>query len=123
MSIAERTSHAKVEAGICGLASLVQASSADGVHVVVDIETDCPRVQAYAAALANSLEGSPLDAIEELLRKPLVDTMPARLTGESGLHPTCLVPIAILKASEVAAGLALPCDCSILLTVVESGSG
>jgi hypothetical protein len=32
------------------------------------------------------------------------------------------VPIAVLKASEAAAGLALPCDCSIALTVLDADS-
>jgi hypothetical protein len=104
---------AEVNAGVCGLASLVEAGSPDGQRVVVRIESDCPRVQALAGELAD------LDAFEELLRLPLAQTTPARLADKHGLHPTCPVPVAVLKAAEAAAGLALPCDCSVKLTRVE----
>jgi hypothetical protein len=117
MDTAERYVCAKVNPGICGLVSQVQAGSADGMQVTVRIESDCPRVQAYAAAWAGWPQGATLDALEELLRKPLVETTPARLAAEQGLHPSCPVPIAVLKASEVVAGLALPCDCNIELAV------
>ena len=102
-----------VDAGVCGLTSLVEAGSPDGQTVVVRIESDCPRVQALAGDLAG------LDAFQELLSLPLAQTTPALLAAKHGLHPTCPVPVAVLKAAEVAAGLALPCDCSIKLTRVE----
>ena len=101
---------AEVDAGVCGLASLIEAGSADGQNVVVRIESDCPRVQALAGALGE------LDAFHELLRLPLAQTTPALLAAQHGLHPTCPVPVAVLKAAEAAAGLALPCGCSISLT-------
>lgn len=110
----------EVNAGVCGLVSLIKASSPDGMQVTVSIESDCPRVQAVAAAWAAREGGATLDAFQELLRVPLVETTPVRLALEHGLHPTCLVPIAILKAAEVAASLALPCDCSIKLTRLDN---
>jgi len=104
---------AEVDAGVCGFASLIEAGAPDGQNVVVRIESDCPRVQAFAGELAD------LDAFQELLRRPLAQTTPALLASRHGLHPTCLLPVAVLKAAEAAAGLALPCDCSIKLTRVE----
>jgi hypothetical protein len=65
-------------------------------------------------------DGSVLDAFEELLRRPLVETTPALLAARHRLHATCPVPIAVLKAVEAAAGLALPCDCSIEMTRIEA---
>jgi hypothetical protein len=42
------------------------------------------------------------------------------LAAKHGLHTACPVPIAVLKAVEAAASLALPCDCSIEMTRVEA---
>jgi hypothetical protein len=108
---------ARVNAGVCGLGSVVEASSQDGMSVTVCVESDCPRVLACAEELAGR---SALDAFEELLRRPLVETTPALLAARHGLHTACPVPIAVLKAIEAAAGLALPCDCSIEVSQVEA---
>jgi hypothetical protein len=116
MDIVEKCIRAEVNAGVCGLVSVIEARSPDGMQVIVSIESDCPRVQAFAGKWANRTGCATLDAFEELLRASLIDTTPARLASDQGLHPTCLVPVAVLKAAEVAAGLALPCDCSIKLT-------
>ena len=104
---------AEVDAGVCGLKSLIEARSPDGQTVVVRIESDCPRVQALAGDLAD------LDAFEQVLRLPLTKTRPALLAEKHRLHPTCPVPVAVLKAAEAAAGLALPCDCAVKLARVE----
>ena len=112
---------AEVNAGVCGLISVIEASSPDGMQVRVSIESDCSRVRAIAAEWATRERGATLDAFQELLRVPLVETTPARLASEHGLHPTCPVPIAVLKAAEAAAGLALPFDCSITLTRLDEG--
>jgi hypothetical protein len=81
--------------------------------VELSIESACSRVQAYAAQVKT------LDAFQELLRKPLAQSMPVLLAAEHGLHTTCLVPLAVLKAAEAAAGLALPKASSIELERVE----
>jgi hypothetical protein len=104
---------AEVNPGVCGLSSRVEASSPDGINVVVEIESECPRVQAYAA------QPMELDAYQELLSTPLAQTLPVRLAAEHNLHITCLVPVAVLKAAEVAAGLALPKNASIELERVD----
>lgn len=121
MSVVGQGIRAEVNAGVCGLVSLIEASSPDGMQVTVSIESDCPRVQVVAAQWSAKEGGATLDAFQELLRAAFVETTPARLAAESGLHPTCPVPIAVLKAAEAAAGLALPCDCSIKLTRLDDG--
>lgn len=83
------------------------------MNVTVEIESECPRIQAYAA------QALVLDAYQELLSKPLAQTLPVLLAAEHRLHTACLVPSAVLKAAEVAAGLALPQDASIHLERVE----
>jgi hypothetical protein len=80
---------------------------------VVEVESECLRVKAYGA------QPLALDAYQELLSKPLAETLPVRLAAEHNLHTTCLVPLAVLKAAEVAAGLALPQEASIRLERVE----
>jgi hypothetical protein len=83
------------------------------MEVVVEIESACPRVQSYAA------QALTMDAFQELLGKPLAQTLPVLLAAEHNLHTTCLLPVAVLKAAEAAAGLALPQNASIELERVE----
>ena len=89
---------AEVNPGVCGLTSRIKASSPDGMNVVLEIESACLRVQAYAA------QEMVLDAYQELLSKSLAQTLPVRLAAEHDLHTTCPLPMAVLKAAEVAAG-------------------
>ena len=104
---------AEVSPGACGLVSRIKASSPDGMNVVLEIESACPRIQAYAE------QAMELDAFQELLSKPLAQTLPVLLAAEHNLHTTCLVPLSVLKAAEVAAGLALPQNASIQLERVD----
>ncbi len=87
----------------------MDATCADGLWVMLKLESKCPKVQAMAAAL------SKLNALDEALRKPLVQTTPARMAAQHGLHASCPVPVGILKAVEAAAGLSLPTRCEIAL--------
>jgi len=61
-------------------------------------------------------EMASLDAVDEALRKPLIETMAGVLAAKHRLHSSCLAPVGILKAVEVAAGLALPCLCQVKLS-------
>lgn len=54
-----------------------------------------------------------LDALDEVLRKPFVETALGKLAALHKLHATCLVPVGLLKAVEAAAGLALPARAEI----------
>jgi hypothetical protein len=104
---------AEISPGACGLVSHIKASSSDGMNVVLEIESACPRVQAYAAQVTT------LDAFQEVLSKPLAQTLPVTLAAEHRLHTTCLIPLAVLKSAEAAAGLALPQGSSIQLQRVD----
>jgi hypothetical protein len=92
---------AEIQPGACGFETVIRASSPDGLHVTLQLQSTCPKVQGMAASLQS------LDALDEVLRRPLVDTTPIRVASEHGLHVACLVPVGILKAVEAAAGLAL----------------
>lgn len=104
---------ATIQGGICGLDTVIDAWSVDGMVVRLEVKSDCPKVQELAAELTE------VDAIEQVLRRPLVETEVARLAAEQGLHATCLVPVGILKAVEAAAGLALPSTCTISLSRID----
>jgi hypothetical protein len=100
---------AQIESGACGLRTTVSAVCDDGLNVSVQLESNCPKVQAMGAAL------TALNALDEVLRQPLVETTPAHLAAEHKLHASCPVPVGVLKAVEAATGLALPARCEILL--------
>ena len=89
------------------------ANSDDGMNVRLRIESDCPKVQELAGELPE------IDAFEQILRKPFVETTPALLAAKHKLHVSCLVPVSIVKAVEVAAGLALPVTCEVSLTRLD----
>lgn len=100
---------AEIQAGVCGFKTVVRATSSDGSDVALELQSDCPKVQGMAASLHS------LDALDEILRRPLVDTTPIRVASEHGLHVSCLVPAGILKAVEAAASLALPSRSEVLV--------
>jgi hypothetical protein len=100
---------AEIQAGACGFQTVVRATCPDGFHVTLQLQSNCPKVQGMAASLQS------LDALDEILRRPLADTTPVRVASEHGLHVACLVPVGILKAVEAAAGLALPGRSEVLV--------
>ena len=104
---------ARIQGTVCGLDTVVEARCSDGTVADLVISSDCPKVEQLAAVLVQ------VDAIDQVLRRPLVDTDVASLAAECGLHTTCLVPVAILKAAEAAAGLALPRISTIEVMQVE----
>jgi hypothetical protein len=100
---------AEITGGVCGLVTVVKAVSMDGMHVSLSIESDCQMIQAMAAEIPR------LNAFDEVLRRPLIETTPAQLAARFKLHTTCLAPVGILKAIEATAGLALPSNSGVEL--------
>jgi hypothetical protein len=95
----------EVDAGICGLVTRLQAGPGTEGQVVLHGESTCPRVQEYLAGLGAVDVSSALGrcCVEKVFE-------PA---ARVGLHPACLVPVGVIKAVEVVAGLALPREASI----------
>ncbi len=104
---------ADVEAGICGFRTIAYATSEDLQHVVLDIQTDCEKIERLSLLLR---EAGLIDAYQEI-----------NPTGESvifdkvhsclkGCCAGCAVPVGIFKAMQVAAGLALPKGITITMT-------
>lgn len=93
--------------GICGHKTIIRIEDQKKFKATCILESSCPSYQ----KVAGILNSKTLDIMQELFKK-----------GESQVlhtcqgivpHATCPVPVAILKALEAAAGLALPGDATI----------
>ena len=100
---------AEICAGICGFTTIVEAAMDGQRRVLLSIESQCEKVQSLAVELTQ------VDPFQEITRRgdgPLT----LRLAAKHLSHTACPVPAGIIKAVEVAAGLALPTDASIKLS-------
>ncbi|AEG13712.1 hypothetical protein Desku_0062 [Desulfofundulus kuznetsovii DSM 6115] len=102
---------AKVEifGGICGFNTVVSATAEQRRMVELKVESECPNWQKVQEQLKK------VDAYKELFGK-LHEGEVYRLSSPFIPHLACLVPAGIMKAVEVAAGLALPRDGFIRVT-------
>ena len=101
----------EIEAGVCGRTTVVDARM-EGDECVLAIESECPGIQRMAEELERV---DPLREISYRGAGPLTLQMAAKHCK----HPACPVPAGIIKAVEVAAGLALPKDAMIRVTASE----
>ena len=96
----------EVRAGVCGLNTQIISKADEQFRVILEITSDCAHIRQLAEQLPA------IDALEEL-RLPLTETTPYRLAAQCKVHNACPVPSAILKAIEVASGMALSKDVHI----------
>lgn len=96
---------AEIFAGICGFSTTVQATR-EGEVCKLSIVSQCDAIQRMAADL---MEEEPFREIS--FRRNMPQTMEAAL--KYCKHAACPVPVGIIKAVEVEAGLALPADVTI----------
>ena len=95
-----------MKAGECGQETSVAARRVSPTKVVFEITTTCQHVQALADALGE------VDVAHDM-SCPLNETRVYTLATEHVCRNSCIVPAAILKAMEVAAGIFLPGDCHV----------
>ncbi len=95
----------RVDPGICGLNSTIVVSSEDGQTCAVAIESECEAIRALGAEIAE-LDGFAA-AFTKFAENPVYIA-----AGAHYKHAACPVPSAIVKAAEIACGLALPQDVS-----------
>ena len=102
----------EVKPGVCQFLTRIQAQGDDAFQVSLQISSDCAHIQALAARL---------DTVSALieLRRSIVETTPYQLAAASRVHAACPVPSAIMKAIEVAAGMALPADVEVRIQRVS----
>jgi len=94
-----------IDPGICGFLAEVVAEM-EGEMCALEISCECEPVRAMAKELT---QVDPMVEIGFHGEGPLTLKMFAKHLP----HPACPIPAGILKAVEVAAGLALPKDASI----------
>lgn len=96
----------KVNAGVCGFITHIEAVSEDMQNVVFIIESDCPNIQRLRESFTET------DAFDELKSK--FEGVIHTASKEAKLCTAgCPVPTALHKAAQVVAGLALPRNASI----------
>ena len=101
---------AKVMAGICGMTTEIKATADEPYGAVrLQITSDCPHVTKMAAELT---EVQSLGEIAFRKGRPQAWQMAEKYCA----HAACPVGVAVVKAVEVAAGLALPADVNIEVT-------
>jgi hypothetical protein len=99
---------AEIHSGICGFTTRVNARR-EGAKVALVIESECDAIQRLAEELT---EVEPFQEITFRGEGPRT----LRAGAKHCYHPACPVPVGIIKAIEVEAGLALPADATIRLT-------
>ncbi|MEW5872730.1 MAG: hypothetical protein AB1894_25955 [Chloroflexota bacterium] len=99
---------AKIFSGVCGFTTQVEAVT-EGRTCHLKIESECKAIQKMADELS---EVDPFQEISFRRGMPKVHAM----GHEYCTHAACPVPVGIIKAVEVASGLALPRDVTIELS-------
>lgn len=103
-----------IDSGICGFQTRVHAGSEDGQYVILQIDSDCEKAQAFAAAV---IAQGAVDGYGEIgagADGVVLNTARQHLRG---CCAGCVVPIGVFKAVQVAAGVALPKEVAIRMEV------
>ncbi len=89
-----------VDPGVCGFTCVIRASLADKRSVHIEIaESECQQIKKLAGRLETI-------SLRELFM-PLTQNPVYKLAQACGCHASCAIPSAVLKAAEVAMGMAL----------------
>lgn len=94
-----------IDAGVCGMKTEVTTKDKDG-QMVVEIDSDCPHYDGLSETIGE-IDGM-MASFDKVGTGPIYDA--CRKTCP---HGSCAVPMGILKAVEVGAGMALPADVTI----------
>ena len=99
----------KVEAGICGFVTEIEASSEDSQHVSFKINTDCEKIENLSEKLTS------YDAYNEIRDGFDGELFKAIRSELKGCCSGCAVPVGLFKSMQVAAMVALPKNISITI--------
>ena len=99
---------AEISSGICGFSATVRTQRA-GTKVKLSIESECQAIQDLAAELTE------VDPFQEITFRGS-GPRSLELGAKHCYHTACPVPVGIIKAVEIEAGLALPKDATIKLS-------
>lgn len=92
----------KVEAGICGFVTEIEANSADFQNVSFTINTNCKNLAKLPEIIKTC------DAYQELKNGSEGEIFKVTKSELKSMCAACVVPSAVFKTMQVAAGLALP---------------
>jgi hypothetical protein len=95
----------EIYSGICGFKTEVETRM-EGSKCMIQIKSDCAEIQRMAEEFS---EVDPFGEIDFRGDEPLT----LKLGAKHCAHAACPVPVGIIKAIEVEAGLALPADVMI----------
>jgi hypothetical protein len=100
----------RVEAGICGFVTEIEASSEDSQHVSFKVDTDCEKIKNLSKKLTS------YDAYNEIKEGFDGELFKAIRSELKGCCSGCAVPVGFFKSMQVAAMVALPKNISITIT-------
>jgi hypothetical protein len=100
---------AEIHSGICGFSTQVEAVMQDGM-CQLHITSACKGIQKLADQIPQ------VDPYREISFRGQGPQILQAAASKTCPHPACPVPAGIIKAVEVAAGLALPADVTIHLS-------
>ena len=103
---------AEICSGVCGFNTTVEAKNDGSGQIQLTIESDCKAINRLAAEL---IQVDPYREFTYRGQGPLTFEKAAEYCS----HAACPVPVGIIKAIEIEAGLALPADVSIKLSKSE----
>ncbi|MBW1978731.1 MAG: hypothetical protein JRI79_12305 [Deltaproteobacteria bacterium] len=93
--------YVEVDPGICGFPCTIVATGTDKTRVSVEItDSRCEHVQKMAGLLDKV-------TLRDIFT-PIGENPIFKCAAQAGCHPSCIVPLATLKAVEAAMGMALP---------------
>ncbi len=99
----------EIFAGTCGFSTVIQATKNEDGSIHLAVESQCSAITRLAAELSD------VDAMQHLSARRQVP--PILQTGmKFCTHAACPVPVGIIKAVEVEAGLNVPVDVSIKIS-------
>jgi hypothetical protein len=103
----ENMAKAEIFSGNCGFKTIVETHM-DGPECCISILSECKAIQKLGETLSRV---EPLKEISTRRNMPTILQMGAQYCT----HAACPVPVGIIKAVEIEAGLALPTDVTIKL--------
>ena len=102
-----------VDGGICGFQTRIHAESEDSQNVTFKVASGCEKARAFGEAL---IAKGPVDGYAEIGAGS--DGVVRTTARESlkGCCAACAVPVGTFKAMQVAAGVALPKDVTLMIS-------